>query len=209
MSLKFLSAAALATVALTVALSARADDPAVNPAHGARLAYSCLGCHGIKDYRNAYPDYHVPKIGGQNAPYLVSALTEYRSGARRHPTMTGQAGSLDDAGIRDLAAYFAEASSVKSGAPAIGQMPAAVATCQACHGKDGVGILPEYPTLAGQHADYIEHSLHAYRLGVRQNAIMKPFADQLKAEDIHAVAAYFSQQQPGLSTPKIPEHPGK
>jgi len=63
-----------------------------------------------------------------------------------------------------------------------------------------VGILPEYPTIAGQHADYIERALKDYRSGKRQNAIMNGFAGQLADADIKALAAYFSAQK-GLYTP--------
>ena len=210
---------------LVLALTATADEPAATPPaaapaaaaaaapvgdarRGAHLAYTCFGCHGIPGYRNAYPDYHVPMLGGQHAGYLAAALDEYRSGARRHPTMSGQAGSFDEQELRDLAAYFATAHAVEAGA-AVGTAPAAAAVCQACHGPTGVGILPEYPTLSGQHPDYLAQALKAYRSGARQNAIMQGFASTLKDSDIEALANYFSQQQPALRTPEAPRHPGE
>ncbi len=68
----------------------------------------CQGCHGIVDYRTAYPVvYHVPKLGGQHAEYLVKALKDYRSGERNHPTMVGIAETLSDEDINALAAYYA------------------------------------------------------------------------------------------------------
>lgn len=68
----------------------------------------CQGCHGIADYRTAYPVvYHVPKLGGQHTAYLVKALKDYRSGERTHPTMVGIAGTLSDEDIDALAAYYA------------------------------------------------------------------------------------------------------
>ena len=73
---------------------------------GKLKAYTCTGCHGITGWRNAYPNYHVPKIGGQNYDYLVAALTEYKNGARAHPTMRAQGESLSDADIRDIAAFL-------------------------------------------------------------------------------------------------------
>ncbi|HYP65254.1 MAG TPA: hypothetical protein VEQ14_02850, partial [Steroidobacteraceae bacterium] len=51
------------------------------------LSYTCLGCHGIDGYRNAYPDYSVPKLEGQNPQYLMDSLHAYRSGDRSHITM--------------------------------------------------------------------------------------------------------------------------
>lgn len=205
-----LLAAALALASLgAVAPAARAEDaPAGDATRGARLGYTCFGCHGIPDYRNAYPSYHVPKIGGQHYAYLVSALGEYRAGARPHPTMKGQAASLNEQDARDLAAYFATAAPVKSEGKAAGMPPKAAMTCIACHGTDGVGITPDYPTLSGQHADYIEQALRAYKKGTRQNAVMNAMAAQLQDDDITAVAAYFAGQTPPLWVPRPPHGPG-
>jgi cytochrome c553 len=194
--------------------AARADDApagevaAGNAAHGAKLGYTCYGCHGVPDYRNAYPNYHVPKIGGQHYNYIVAALGEYRSGARPHPTMKGQASSFSEQDARDLAAYFSSAAPVKSAGQATGTPPGAAMTCIACHGTDGVGLTADYPTLAGQHEDYIEQALKAYRKGTRQNAVMNGMAASLKDEDIRALAEYFAAQSPSLWVPLPPHSPG-
>ena len=74
------------------------------PTRGKQLTYTCQGCHGITGYKNAYPSYHVPKIGGQSAQYLLNALTEYKKGTRKHPTMQAQAQSFSDQDIADIAA---------------------------------------------------------------------------------------------------------
>ena len=76
-------------------------------ANGKVLSYTCLGCHGIEDYKNVYPTYSVPELYGQHASYLIAALKEYRSGERSHATMHMQAASLSDQDIEDIAAYFA------------------------------------------------------------------------------------------------------
>lgn len=73
---------------------------------GRSLAYTCTGCHGIPEYKNAYPSYHVPKIAGQNEGYLVSALNAYANGERSHPTMRAQAMSFSAQEIADIAAYI-------------------------------------------------------------------------------------------------------
>lgn len=70
---------------------------------------TCMGCHGIPKYNNAYPTYRVPKLGGQPAAYLASALKAYRSGERPHPTMHAQAASLSDQDIADIAAFLSSA----------------------------------------------------------------------------------------------------
>ncbi len=75
---------------------------------GAIKAYTCTGCHGIPGYNNIYPTYKVPKLGGQNYEYLVSALHAYRDGERKHATMEGQANALSEQDILDISAYFVE-----------------------------------------------------------------------------------------------------
>ncbi|MBB3274498.1 cytochrome c553 [Pseudoxanthomonas sp. OG2] len=77
-----------------------------NADKGRTLTYTCQGCHGITGYKNAYPNYHVPRIGGQSAEYLVNALTEYKKGARKHPTMQAQSESFSDQDIADIAAFL-------------------------------------------------------------------------------------------------------
>ena len=86
---------------------ATAPAPLVgNPDTGRTLTYTCLGCHGIEGYKNAYPSFKVPKIGGQSADYLANALTEYRNGNRKHPTMQAQAQSFSEQDIADIAAFL-------------------------------------------------------------------------------------------------------
>ena len=195
-----------ATVLSAVILSAAFLLPAVTQAsgdaeRGRKLAYTCMGCHGIENHKNAYPNYSVPKLGGQHAAYMIAALAEYESKARWHPTMRGLAATLSDQDKADIAAYFEGPEPVASGATPVGTMPAAGQACMACHGAEGVGILPEYPTLAGQHEDYLRQALRDYRSGKRQNAIMNGFAATLTDADIKALAAHFARQ-PGLYTPR-------
>ena len=98
--------------ATPTATPAPAAAPAASPALkgdaavGKQLTYTCQGCHGITGYKNAYPSYRVPKIGGQSAEYLVNALTEYKKGTRKHPTMQAQAQSFSDQDIVNIAAFL-------------------------------------------------------------------------------------------------------
>lgn len=69
-------------------------------------AYTCTGCHGIVGYKNTYPMYNVPRIGGQNTEYLVIALQGFKSGEREHKTMNLQAEALSDQDIEDIAVYL-------------------------------------------------------------------------------------------------------
>ena len=133
---------------------------------------------------------------------LEHVLLEYRNGARPHPTMQTQAASHSEQDLRDLAALFGSGARAAAGAAPSGTAPAAAQVCAACHGNDGVGVLPEYPTLSGQHRDYIEQALKAYRKGTRLNPVMNGFAAALKDEDIRALAEYFAEQSSPLSVPQ-------
>ena len=198
------SSLAVAALGLVIAAPASA---AGDPVRGKTLGYTCLGCHGIETYKNVYPTYSVPKLRGQHAEYIVAALKEYRASERGHATMHAHASTLSDQDMQDVAAYLAGAEVKTAGGEPVGKTPAAVATCQACHGRDGVGIMGMYPSLSGQHADYLAHSLEDYRKGARKNAIMAPFASQLKPEEVKEVAEYFSKQKPSLQTVPRNEKP--
>ncbi len=95
----------LAIVLLITALPCAAVEKG-DAAAGKTKVYSCAGCHGIVGWKNAYPNYHVPRIAGQNFDYLVAALTEYKKGERSHPTMRAQVESLSEQDIRDIATYL-------------------------------------------------------------------------------------------------------
>jgi cytochrome c553 len=182
--------------------AAAATQPA--DAHrGKQLSYTCLGCHGIDGYRNAYPDYSVPKLEGQNAEYIVAALHGYRDGDRSHLTMHSQASELSDQDIADIAVFFAGKPLTSTG-KAKGTVPKAATLCTSCHGPDGVAIAPMYPSLAGQHQDYLVRALEEYQNGGRKNPIMKGFAGPLKPAEIAEIAAYFSALTPALKTEPRP-----
>ena len=102
MLLRLVFAAALAT--LPVPALAAGDAAA-----GAKKNFQCQGCHGIANWKTAFPEvYQVPKLGGQKAPYMVAALKAYKSGERDHQTMRAIAADLSDKDMEDLAAYYAQ-----------------------------------------------------------------------------------------------------
>ncbi len=170
---------------------------------GKEIGYSCLGCHGIEGYRNAYPSYRVPKLGGQQAGYLVIALQGYRDGTRKHPTMEGQAASLSDQEIEDVAAYLA---SLGNDTVAEGGSDAPpfekAAACAACHGANGISVNAAWPTLAGQHEDYLAKALAEYRDGTRKDPVMTVQAGLIESDaDVALLAEYFASLE-GLETTK-------
>ncbi len=170
-------------------------------ANGRLLAYTCMGCHGIEGYRNAYPSYRVPKLGGQHEEYIVAALTAYGDNKRPHPTMQAQGASLSNQDFEDLGSYFqgSEAASDTANEDSIAGLDAA-RTCLACHAEGGAGVIPRPPTLSGQQQSYIEHALKQYRDGSRGGTVMSAFAASLSDEDITSLALFYSRR-PGLYTP--------
>jgi cytochrome c553 len=99
--LQLLGLAAATALFATASVHAEGDKAA-----GRKLIFTCAGCHGVPGYTNAYPQYPVPKIAGQNEQYIVNALHGYQIGDRKHPTMGAQAQSLSDTDIQNIAAYL-------------------------------------------------------------------------------------------------------
>lgn len=199
---RFAAPSFLATaVALSLALAAAAHADG-DAERGKQLAYTCYGCHGIENYKNVYPTYRVPKLERQYPEYLASALAAYKSGERAHSTMHAQAATMSAEDMQDIAAFLAGKDPLKPNPQAkpMGKLPTTGELCVACHGADGVGIVGQNPTLAGQHADYIERALHDYKNGARKNPVMAGFVTDLSDADIRELATYYSKQKPSLST---------
>src|ERR1700722_20266511 len=199
--------ALLASTALSLSWSLGAHA-AGNAADGEKKFYTCFGCHGLDNYRNAYPDYSVPKLRHQHAAYIVAALQEYRSGERPHATMHAQAASLSDQDMEDIAAYLQGATPTKPSAAVNGKAPKQGAAGVACHGENGLGVeaplTPKPAVLAGQHVDYLEQALAAYRNGRRKNVVMEGMAKLLVTDaDVRIAAEYFAGQPSPLATATI------
>ena len=194
----------LALAGALVTLPAAAGDVAA----GQKKAAMCIGCHGIPGYQASFPEIHkVPMISGQNAKYIVAALTAYKKGERKHPTMRGLAASLSDEDMADLGAFYEQhgASSVKTVAATTPREPsAAVAAlltrgaCASCHGANyNQPIDGTYPKIAGQHADYLNVALRSYategnpNIG-RANAIMGAQVKQFTRAELKAMADYLA-----------------
>ncbi len=103
--MKFSKQILLGIVCLSATLSwpAHADSEA-----GRNKSFTCTGCHNSPGYRNAYPGYTVPKLGGQQADFLEAALKAYRDGERQHTTMHAQIAQMSDEDIADIAAYYSQ-----------------------------------------------------------------------------------------------------
>ena len=202
----------LATLLGTFGLSMNAA--AQNAQAGEKKAAMCIGCHGIPGYQASFPEvYKVPMIAGQNAKYIVSALSQYKKGDRKHPTMRAIATSLSEQDMADLAAFYtAEAKSEPAPAALTGTAPADVAAlltkgnCASCHGANfSAPIDPSYPKLAGQHADYLYVALREYQTDKnpqvgRNNAIMMGMARPFTHAEAKVLANYIASLPTELKT---------
>ena len=177
---------------------------------GKEKAAVCSACHGPAGIS---PAAAFPNLAGQHAEYLYWQLVEFKREARPESPMTSQVAALDDAAMRDLAAWFASqppppapagaaagrgAAIYREGDPASGTPP-----CQGCHGADGAGhpwaqddaSYRTYPALRAQHADYVVQRLRDFRdgkhVGSSSDRIMTPVAKTLDDEAIKAVATWL------------------
>ncbi|HSC24080.1 MAG TPA: c-type cytochrome [Casimicrobiaceae bacterium] len=103
--------------------------------------------------------------------------------------------------------FAQEAAQPQAGAPDLAKAKQIVTqVCAACHGVDGNSVAPANPNLAGQGADYITLQLMHFKAGVRVNPTMQAMAAPLSDDDMRALGAYFSRQNPkdlGAKDPKL------
>jgi cytochrome c553 len=171
----------------------RAETPAAgDKAAGKAAVAACAGCHGELGV-SAVPA--TPSLAGQDAQYLAAALGAYKSAGRSDETMKGIAATLDDAAMKNVAAYY---SSLQPQSPNV-RKPLATAEwaerCDRCHGTNGNSTDPRLPALAGQREDYLQPVLQAYRAGKRKSSAMSAMSAGLSDADIDNLAAYYSHQK--------------
>jgi cytochrome c553 len=212
---KLLLSVFVALVAQVTTFSAFAQETKGDAQKGEGKISLCIGCHGIIGYQASFPEIHkVPKISGQGAKYIASALNAYKKGERKHPTMRGIADSLSDQDIADVAAYY-EASGGVAGAAVPGKAADGSAKamelvtkggCVSCHGDSfSKPIDPTYPKIAGQHSDYLFVALKAYKtegnpqIG-RGNAIMGGMVKQFSNAELKELAQYIGSLPGELKT---------
>jgi cytochrome c553 len=189
-----LSDAEVANVSLYFALQkpARAGTPAAgDAAAGKAAAAACAGCHGDT---GVAADPANPSLAGQDAQYLAIAMQAYKDGNRKDETMKGMAAALNDAAIKNLAAFYA---GQQPQAPKV-RRPLSVAEmserCNRCHGVNGNSIDPLVPAIAAQRADWLEQVLSNYHTGARKSTAMAAMTSILSEAEIKELAAYYSRQ---------------
>ena len=202
---RLLAAAVVAASLAAPAFGAETHAAPAKPdlARGQEIATQvCAACHAADGSRGIPAN---PILQGQFPEYLVKQLTEFKSGKRENPIMKGMASTLSEADMKNVAAFYASKEAkpgfaknkdlvllgerIYRGGIADRQVPA----CAGCHTPDGAGIPSQYPRLSGQHGDYSEAQLVAFRGGVRNNSLqMTGVAAKLNDREIKAVADYMA-----------------
>jgi len=213
--MKFLTSISIASLLFGITTFASADQIQGNPQNGEQKISMCIGCHGIAGYQASFPQvYKVPKIAGQGAAYIASALNAYKKGDRRHPTMHGIAVSMTDQDIADVSAYYStlgkDANLTLSDTPSVPDADVGAliqkGACTSCHGSNfSKPIDPSYPKLAGQNWDYLFVALKSYKSGLqaswgRNNGIMGGVAKQFSNDELKLIAKYIGSQDGEIKT---------
>ena len=182
--------------------------PAAKPdlVKGAAIsAQVCSACHTADGSRGSPAN---PILQGQHPEYLYKQLTEFKSGKRANAIMMGMASTLSEEDMKNVAAFYAS----KVAKPGFGKnkdlaalgekiykggiADRQIAACAGCHSPTGAGMPAQYPRIGGQHGDYIEAQLTAYRAGTRaNNAAMLSIAAKMNDKEIKAVSDYIAGLQ--------------
>jgi cytochrome c553 len=197
-------ASLILAVSATTAVAEGAPPATSKPdlAKGQATAAVCMACHASDGSRGS-PAY--PILQSQHPEYLVKQLTEFKSGARQNAVMSGMVAALGPDDMRNVAAFYAS----KQAKPGFAKDKATVAlgekiyrggiadrsipACAGCHSPDGAGIPAQYPRIGGQHAEYIQAQLVAFRGGVRKNSVpMTGVAAKMNDAEIKAVSDYIA-----------------
>lgn len=169
----------------------------------------CAACHNADGNSTISAN---PKLAGQHYDYLVKQLKDFKANgdkpaARPNPVMGGMVAGLSEDQMKDLAAYFAIQKQSENTAKnkdtlelgkkiyRAGDQSKGLAACAACHGPAGSGMPAQYPRISGQHAEYIETQLKAFRDGARANdpnKMMRMVALKMTDAEIKAVADYIA-----------------
>ena len=204
-----LAALLLCVQAIKAAESPKAEAAKADTAKGqAIVAKVCVACHGTDGNSPAPVN---PKLAGQFPEYLQKQLNNFKQvngkAERASPVMMGFAAALSPEDVRNVSAYFAgqqakPGSARNKDSIALGQklwrggdVSRGVPACASCHGATGAGMPIQYPRLAGQHAEYTEAQLKAFRVGERANdanRMMRAVAAKLTDAEIKAVADYVA-----------------
>lgn len=202
---------ALLSAALASGVALAADPtPKADPAKAQQTAIQvCGACHGATGQSTIPVN---PNLAGQVAEYTTKQLMNFKAAngkpsGRVNPIMGGMVASLTPEDMRNLGAYYAtqapgtgvarNTETVELGQQIFrgGIASQGIPACSGCHGATGAGMPALYPRLAGQHPEYIEAQIKAWRSGERANdagKIMRTVASKMSDMQIKAVADYIA-----------------
>ena len=177
--------------------------PKADLAKGEAIASQvCVACHSIDGSRGLPAN---PILQGQHPEYLAKQLADFKSGARNNAIMKGFASTLSTEDMKNVAAFYATKTAKPGFATdknslALGEQiyrggiaDRRIAACAGCHSPNGAGIPVQYPRLSGQHGEYSEAQLNAFRSGLRANSVqMTGVAAHMSDREIKAVADYMA-----------------
>ena len=203
-------ASVVALFAITAALSGAVRAAPFEDTIAQRVL-ACAGCHG--EQGRAGPDGYYPRLAGKPAGYLFNQLRNFRDERRHYELMNGLLALLDDAYLREIAAYFASldvpypppapsttAAMLRERGEALvrqGDPARSLPACTQCHGDAMTGRAPFIPGLLGLSRDYLNAQLGAWRNGQRRAIepdCMAQLARSLAPEEIGAVSAWLAAQ---------------
>ena len=196
-----------------------------NISAGETKSITCVACHG-ENGNSIVPDF--PKLAGQHAGYLTSQLDAFKTGTRDSAMMGAVARALSPQNIADISAYYASKKISSNPLPFIdsdddddedddsseevnkliaigaelyrnGNLESELSACIACHGPEGEGNKPSnFPTLRGQHPEYLITALTRFKEGVRSpepDSMMHMIAKKMTKEEIQALSFYISMMK--------------
>ncbi len=174
-----------------------------DPEKGKAKSQVCAAWHGA-DGNGVEGQTTYPKLAHQVPGYIAAQLKDFKSGKRQDPIMMGMVAALSEEDMYDLDAFY---SNLKPAPVGIrpedeelarigeklyrgGDTRYGISACMSCHGPTGEGIPIQYPNLSGQHADYIEKQLLAFKNGTREHSMMNSISFLLSQDQIRGVSLY-------------------
>lgn len=177
---------------------------------GAQIAIRCDTCHGEKGRTSK--NEIIPLLAAMTPEYFNSALKSYLNGKRSDSSMNIFSSSINDAEIKQLAAYYYVQPPIKLPRPGKGDAKAGeqvAGMCAGCHSFDGNALNPEIPSLAGQPAEYLIKAIKDYRDGRRTDPLMRDVTRKMQDDTIANLAAYYAKQKPESPFQRTSQQPKK
>ncbi|MDE2387618.1 MAG: cytochrome c4 [Betaproteobacteria bacterium] len=190
--------------------NAAAPAAPATPANAQEIASGvCAGCHN-PDGNSVIP--MNPILAGQQAEYITKQLMDFKAtetepAKRNSPVMSSMVAALSQDDMKKLGEYYAQQKTIPSQVAADekllatgkilyhgGNIENGIPACASCHGPTGAGIVPRYPGVAGQHAEYTLTQLNQFNTGDRanDNKVMQKVVHRMSANEKRAVSAYIS-----------------